>query len=517
MLRKLKQIGQALTPGAIRQGLAASREALANGGRLTPEQLAALTPEQRAAYDEAMAHAQASVDQTIADARARRVLLGPAGEHLYGPLPDRENMLSFGIGAHLRLAADGFRDALSETVHGRSLPPPPAPPVSADPATQAAHERAGRDEARTPYLADGRSPVVVTRITTDPKRSLEELAAWLGSSGLSGRPDLVYGVARVPDHVPGGFGIRKSSIVEWEVVHAATGPLPAAPPAGIALFDARETWAARRAGEPGILDEDLGLEFLARAGLGPDQCLGIARRVAVDAGSGDESSPPYVMVGVTGVVVLHPAGAADGTWDGMRAARPLQVLPAPGVHVEVLNWLEVRRAVVPRPDQRAVVPSSFPYLPLTGAELLKAYLEIVGVRPSDCFSAQVSGDQPENIIGGSLHVVSTMSEKEPAADGELRRRFRGGTRVVVVYRDAPEYAEGRARWAAYQQDVLQAQLHVGTAVRGPVSGQGALGRGALGALVRTVEGIADFVDGNSWDTTELEKVPHHRYCWPPVR
>ncbi len=518
VFNKLKQLGQALSPDAIRQGLAASREAMAHGGRLSPEQLAAMTPEQRATYDEAMGRMQESVDQAIASERERRVLLGPAGEHLYGPMPDREAMTTVDIGAQLAQARAGFGQALRESVRGRPAPLPPTPPVSADPAVQWAHEQAARDEARTPYLAPHRSPVLITRIAADRKRPLEDLAAWLGSSGLAGRPDLVYGVARVPDHLPGGLGIRKTSIVEWEIVHAVTEALAPTAPASYASFDARERWAARCPGEPSVLDEDLGIEYLHQADLGPEQCLGVARRIAVDAtGGGDDGESPRVLIGVTGVVALHPAGLGAGTAERMRAARPLQVVPAPDVRFAVLNWHAIRQVVMPRTDRRPTVPSPFPYLPGTAQELLRAYLEIVGIDPRDCYSAQVTQDRVGNIIGGTAHVTTTGAESEPAADGQVRKRFRGGSRVVVAYRDAPEYAEGRDRWAAYERDVLRSQLWVDTAVRSPVDRQSALDRGALGAVVRGVEVVGDLVTGYGWDSTDFDEIPPYRYCWPPVQ
>ncbi|MFC7503073.1 hypothetical protein, partial [Nocardioides sp. GCM10030258] len=94
---------------------------------------------------------------------------------------------------------------------------------------------------------------------------------------------------------------------------------------------------------------------------------------------------------------------------------------------------------------------------------------------------------------------------------------RGGSRVVVAYRDAPEYVAGRERWASYERDVLQAQLSVGTAVRAPVDRQSALDRGVLGALVRTAEVVGDVVSGYGWVSTDFDKIPHYRYCWPPVQ
>lgn len=525
MFNKLKQIGQALSPDAIRQGLAASREAMANGGQLTEEQMAGWTPEQRAQYERTMAESRATMaanaDAAIEAEMERRVLFGPAGDWLYDPLPDRERMTDLNVHNQIAYSKAELKATLRNPLGKRPAPMSP-PPVSADPGQQAAHELAQREEARTPYLSPERQPVTFTRIATEPKTSVEQLCAWLGSSGLAGRPDLVYGVARVPDHLPGGLGIRKTAVVEWEVVHAAQTALPAVAPAVATAFDARDTWAARRAGEPSIVDEDLGLEYLHFADLGPEQCLGLARQVAVDASGGSGGAegggePPYVMIGVTGLLALHPAGTGAGAHERMTAARLLQVAPRPDVHVAVLNWGEVRKAVAPRPDKRPPVPSPFPHLPSTAGELLHSYLSIVGVQPEDCFSAQVTQDQPGNYIGGTHHVVTTGAEADIAADGQVRRRFRGGSRVVVVHRDSPAYAEGRQRWQAYERDVLQARLGNRTALRAPVDKESRLDRGALGKLVRGVEAVGSFVDGEGERRTIFDDVPHHRYCWPPVQ
>lgn len=525
MFNKLKQIGQALSPDAIRQGLAASRETMANGGRLTEEQMAGWTPEQRAQYEQTMAESRAIVaanaDAAIERERDRRVLFGPAGEWLYGPLPDRERLTDMNVHNQIAYSKAELKATLRNPLGRKPVPMIP-PPVSADPGQQAAHERAQREEARTPYLAPDRQPVTFTRIATEPKSAVEQLCAWLGSSGLAGRPDLVYGVARVPDHLPGGLGIRRTAVVEWEVVHAARSALPAVAPAVAAAFDARDTWAARRPGEPSIVDEDLGLEYLRFADLGSEQCLGLARQVAVDAsggsgGSEGGGSSPYVLIGVTGLLALHPAGTGAGAQERMAAARLLQVAPQPDVQVVVLNWGEVRKAVAPRPDQRPPVPSPFPYLPSTAGELLHGYLSIVGVRPEDCYSAQVTQDRPTNFIGGTAHVTTTSAEADVAADGQVRKRFRGGSRVVVVYRDSPAYAEGRQRWEAYERDVLQARLGNRTGLRTPVDKESRLEKGALGRLVRGVEAVGSLVEGEWDDRTIFDDVPYHRYCWPPVQ
>ena len=523
MFDKLRQVAQAMSPGNVKRGIEQSLQSLANGGQLTEEQMAGWTPEQRAQYDAAMQQARetmaANADQVIEAERARRVLWGPAGDYLYGPMPDRERLTDVNVRNQWEASKAELWATLRNPLGRKDPPPPPpTPPVSVDREAQHAHERAQRDEARTPYLAPGRTPVVRTRIATDRKRTLEQLAQWLGDAGLSARPDLVYGVSRVPDHIVGGLGIRKPAVVEWEVVHAAAPGLPAAPPATVTHFSARERWAARSPGEPSILDEDLGLEYLRAADLGPEHCLGVARFVEVDASSGssDGGGGTYVVVGVTGVVALHPHGLGAGVAARLQAQRPLQVLPAPDVHVAVLNWGDVRRVVAPRPDQRFLVPSPFPYLPSTGGELLEAYLRIVGVRPHDCYSAQVTIDQPSNIVGGTAHVVTTSAEAEVAADGQSRKRFRGGSRVVVAYRDHPDYAAGRERWAAYERDVLQASLDHRVPVRDPVDKQSALDRGVLGGLLRGVEAVGSFVDGE-YDDEPFEDLPFYRYCWPPIQ
>ncbi len=524
---KAKLFVQAMSPGNIKKGIELSRQSLANGGQLTEEQMAGWTPEQRAHYEAQMQQAReltaAGADRVIEAERERRVLWGPAGDYLYGPMPDREQLTDVTLAGQWEATKAAFMETVRNPFGTRPPALPPAPPVSPDREGQAAHERAQREEARTPYVAPGGPPVVRTRLALDRKDSIQQLAQWLGTAGLSARPDLVYGVYRVPDHIVGSVRWARASVVEWEVVHAAAPGLPAAPPAAVAGFHAKDRWAARRPGEPSILDEDLGIDYLRAADLGPEHCLGVARMGAVDAGSaggGEGGGTPYVVLGVTGVVVFHPWGLASGVHtrmqEQMQQQRPFQVLPAPDVHIAVLNWGDIRRVVAPRPDHRYLVPSPFPYLPSTGGELLESYLRVVGVRPQDCYSAQLTCDQPTDIIGGSTHVVTTSAESEIAADGQNRKRFRGGSRVVVAYRDHPDYAEGRARWASYERDVLQASLDHRVPVREPVDKQSRLDRGVLGGLLRTAETVGSFVDGD-WDAEPFKDLPYYRYCWPPVQ
>lgn len=509
----------------VKQGLAASREAMkGNYAGPTEEQLAALTPEQRAAYEANMAQVAQAEDRTRALHRqeveremARRALYGAAGEYVYGPEPEAE-LGTITIEGELQKTKDQLKDVLRNPLGTRRPPEPPPAAEARGRDEQAASERAARDAARRPYGAPEAVPLAFTRLATRQKTQAEEVAAYLGSSGLAGRPDLVYGVYRVPDHIDSGRVMLGggSRVVEWDIVHAP-GDLPQAAPAAAAFFEADERWVARRDGEPAVLDEDLALEYLAKAGVGPEDCLGISRSLEI-AHRGAEGST-HTIARVTGVHVFHPAHLGTGAFESLRAGRPLTAAPPPDVRTEVLNWRAIARAVRPESHRRDPIPSPFPHLPGTPQELLRAYVEVVGLRPGDSFGAQVTEDQARDISGVSRRGIVTMStnrgEKQPCADGEERPRLTGGSRVVVTYRNRPEYAEGRERWAAYERDVLEAALAHGTDVRGPIAGPDFLERGALGRVANVAGEIYEFIEGVGDDP--FDDIPPYRYCWPPSR
>jgi hypothetical protein len=530
MFKNLKHVKDAMKPAAIKQGLSASRAELSGASTgPTEEQLAALSPEQRSAYEanmaqvaQAQAEAAAAHRDLIDRELARRALYGPAGEHVYGAMP-AEDAMDVTLEGSLASAKEQFRDVLRNPLGSRRPPPPPGAPTGpVDREQQAAAERAARDADRARYLAPDRPPLYITRLSTREKTQVGEVSAYLGSSGLSGRPDLVYGVYRVPDHIGGGMVFRGGSrVVEWDVVHAAPNGLAAAAPAAAASFDAEDLWVLRRDGEPSVLDEDLALAYLGRAGVGPERCLGIARSLDISqrGGGGDGQSDSYLVSQITGVLAFHPDGLAGSTFDELRAERPLQAHPVDGVHAEILNSLALARAVDPETHRLPPIPSPFPYLPSTPQELLRAYLEIVGVRPEDSYSAQVTEDDPRDLSGrsqkGAFTVASSRGEEQPCADGELRPRLTGGARVAIVYRDRAEYAEGRKRWAAYEHDVLHAALSHGTSVRGTVHGPDFFERGVMGRFIGAANAVYEFVEG--YGDNPFETIPPYRYCWPPAR
>jgi len=515
----------------IKQGLAASMTPP------TPEQmaeiLAQLPPDKRAELEanmalaeQASAGAQAVFEQERAHRIAGRVLDGPAGEKLYGRAEDLEGpqdvarrMQEEGAGSVYKgMLGDtvaGLREGMGELLSGGKVDEVTDPEARA---RVSAEHRAARDTARAPYLAGAVPAVTISRLTTRGGTQVEEVAAYLEHSGLADHPERVYGVYRVPDRISPTLttNSERGRVVEWDVVHepgADTGP--AAVTVDDAWFPADQQWVGRRLGAPSVLDEDLGLEYCIRAGLPPERCLGIARHGEfVNPDHGEESA--LVRTFVTGVHVFHPNGAGGEALAAMAAEAPLNLPPTthPGAHTEVLNVGEVVRAVHPRPQDPVPVPSPFPYLPAHPQELLRMYLEVVGVRAADCYSAQVTVDSYRELSGRILDEGSTnMGPKQPCADGKARGRIHGAEHVVVTYRDSPAYAEGRTRWAAYQQEVLLAHLERQTHVRRPVEDHdGTYADHALiragATLLRGAERIASI--------GERRPPPPYRYCWPPV-
>jgi len=536
--------GQEVAVGLFKN-LKGVKDAMAAGMRgegPSEEALASLTPEQRAAYDAQMARVEASQSEAVAasqqiasDHQARvqaRPLRGPAGEYVFGPDAtgglSADQMASMSQADLMAWSKDqakaGFKDLLRNPMGRPAAPPTPAPVpgASADPAQQAAAERAARDRARAPYLAPERTRVTFTRLSTRGGTQLDEVAAYLASSGLGAHPDRVYGVYRVPDAIGlGTLAPERSRYVEWDIVHAGLdGVSPEAPEPGHVFFDGGEHWVGRTVGEPSVLDEELGVRYLAAAGIGPDQTFGVARHLRVRSIGGGDDSSSVTMTMVTGASVLH-AGAPAATFDEIRAARPiaLEAADLAGVRVDVLNWGVVASAVHPANQKAVPVPSPFPYLPSTPQELLKAYLEVVGIHPAHCYAAQVTEDEARSIDGtgrkGGMDYTTNVGEKLPCADGKARRRLFGGTVLVVAYLDAPAYGNGRARWSRYEDEVLQASLFSATGARRPVEepAYDDLPRGLRG-LAKMAEKVDAVFDG---DTDPWADIAPHRYCWPPQR
>jgi hypothetical protein len=525
-LKNVKAVKDAMSQG-IAQGM--------SGQGPTEEALASLTPEQRAAYDAQMARVaeaqgqvaigQAQVAQLQQTEMASRPLLGPAGEHLYGGDPAQvqaqlTEAMGQGMGAYLKASwkATGPKAKDVATPRGEA--------VSADRGQQIAHEWTQREQARAPYLAPARFPVVFTRIATRARDQVADVTAHLAATGLAARPELVFGLYPVPDHIGNNLGRDKSRYMEWDVVHAATEALPPAAPPGATFLPADVTWIARASGQESPLDEDLATAFLTAAHVGPEHCLGVARGIRTKDRSGGEDTEGSTMIQVTGVHVFGPPALGDHVRDQFAAAAPIPLAPGPtpGTHTMVLNWGAIAKAVHKNTQKPFEVPSPFPYLPSTPQELLKSYLDIVGVNPFDCWAAEVTEDHLRDMRSrqrdGWFEVNKNWGDSQPCADGKDRGRMQGGRRVVVAYRDRPEYEAGRQRWAAYEREVLQSQLEQRTGARRPVEAMqfGSLGSGTrrLIRMAERVANVAESVAGDGTNDTDWDKVPPHRYCWPPT-
>lgn len=510
-----------MSPDAIKQGLSSFGQAP------TEEELAAaraaMTPEQQAAYDAQVAQVAASQQQAMAASDTHRVLDGPAGDFLYGPsaADQMATLQSGGITGMLKMTAGQFGKELK----GAYRSPPKHEKDRGLAAQIGAQERAARDAARVPYLAPDRSPVHISRIATRGASQVDEVLAFLRASGLGARPDLVYGLYRVPDRISPAVTPRseKNRVVEWDVVHSALPDAPADAPVTAAWFAGGEHWVARRRGEPSVLDEDLGHLYLRHAGLAPEQTLGIARLCtfveptdrwfAINSGHAAEGDSYPVIPIVEGALVFHPGPDASAVTSRLRAAAPLALGAddLAGTHTEVLNWTAVAQAIHVRVQHPPPTPSPFPYLPSTPQELLCAYLEVVGVRSSDATSAQVTIDRPFSLIGRINMGTTNVGSALPCADGKARQRLHGARRVVVSYRDRPEYAAGRERWQRYQQEVLLAHLERGTDVRAPVYPDELPDNPVLRAGARLLDLTEKVTTFGEW-----EPPPPYRYCWPVV-
>ena len=98
----------------------------------------------------------------------------------------------------------------------------------------------------------------------------------------------------------------------------------------------------------------------------------------------------------------------------------------------------------------------------------------------------------------------------PCADGKPRKRMAGGHHIVVAYRDAPAYAEGRARFEAYAEGELRAHLRRGLNLRARVPKP-------QNRLMKTIDRVGDVVEFFSGEMGAEDGFVPPRYCWPPAR
>jgi hypothetical protein len=372
------------------------------------------------------------------------------------------NLMKDGV-AH---SVEQVQEAVGETFDDRrgvldpgavDLNKPPA--ELEDPAEReriAATERAARDAARAPYRAA--DAPVFTRFATTGNAQLQDVATQLQAFD----PADVYGVYRVPDRLgrPRSGGEGKAQ-VEWEIAHRAGGAASRAAQhtVHVSAFPREAHVAARQPGEPSVLDEDVAGELARRARLEPEESYGLTRLLQIRGISFDEGGTSW-SAEIEGVLQFTRTSLEDAQ-RAMAAEAPLARLDSP-FHLEILDWEAVAAYNSPFRWGPARVPAPLPHLPTDFHELLTMYLEVVGLRPEDCYGVQATRTRE-----GMLADLSLASfKKNLNAD---KSRCHATEHLVLTYRDSEAYREGRERWAAYQRDVLRARLdHLSGAVRAPI-------------------------------------------------
>src|SRR3954470_9035038 len=316
----------------------------------------------------------------------------------------------------------------------------------------AAQERAARDAARAPYRA-GDAPVF-TRFTTTGATQLQDVPTKLQTLD----PADVYGVYRVPDRLgrPRSGGEGKAQ-VEWEIA-PRPNPRAAVLTVHTSAFPRDAHIAARQPGEPSVLDEDVAGELVRRARLDPEDSYGLTRLLqirGVDFGDGASWSAE-----LEGVLLFTRANREEPL-RAMAAEAPLPRLDSP-FHLEILDWEAVAAYNAPFRWGSARVPAPLPHLPTDPRELLTGYIEDVGVAPEDCYGVRLAR-RGEGVVAD----LSLASFRQNFNSD--KSRFHATEHVVLAYRDSDALREGRARWAAYQRDVLRARLDHLSSVRPPIA------------------------------------------------
>jgi hypothetical protein len=359
----------------------------------------------------------------------------------------------------LAQSVEGVRDAIGESFDDRrDVLDPGAVDMNRPPAEletgreeHAAQERAARDAARAPYRAAG-APVF-TRFTTTGNAQLQDVATRLQRLD----PADVFGVYRVPDRLdPNRRGGEGKTKLEWEIAHRSE-PRLAQHAVHVTAFPREGHVAARAPGEPSVLDEDVAGELARRASLQPEDSYGLTRLLQIRAIEFEDGRSWSAEI--EGVLQFTRTSLEEAQ-RAMAAEAPLARFDSP-FHLEILDWEAVAAYNSPFRYGPARVPAPLPHLPTDFHELLSAYLEVVGVRPEDCYGVQITRTGE-----GMLADLSIASwSKNWSAD---RSRFHAAEHIVLTYRDSEAYREGRARWAAYQRDVLRARLDHLSGVRAPI-------------------------------------------------
>ena len=321
---------------------------------------------------------------------AARRCYGPAGLAVYGPeVQSPDELARQSIGGSLRFARIELGRQTKQTCQ-HPCSAAPRSRRSSDPGERARHaapsappatRRARRTSRRTA------SPIHISRLSharQDPARRGPRATSTAAASPRIA----IFGVYRVPDRISQAL-TPHSERAGRSSGTSSTSPIPAGPSAPLVATVVRRRRAVGRAPAPvsrRCSTRSSRSRSASSAGIGPEQCAGLARVLGVpDAARWRrrrELARPVCTL-VRGVVAVHPQAATRAPTSACAPPRrcSLHRTAAASTSRSSTGHAIAVRGAHPCSPHPPSVPSPFPYLPATPQELLRAYLEVVGVQP----------------------------------------------------------------------------------------------------------------------------------------
>ena len=268
-------------------------------------------------------------------------------------------------------------------------------------AAVAADEHRRRDQARAKYLASPvpRSPSAGSRRWPHAARRSRPVPGV--HRNRPRRPELVYGVFRVPDRISPLTPDRRRARLESAVVHRAPAGAATRLPQWSAFDADTNRWSREPTASHRCSTRTMAIAALTATGPAPQHCL--AHQPRYPNGE-DQRLGRRIGRRRSGVRAGYGCAGADAARDASATnAVDVALGGQPGVHVEVMNWSAVAQAVHPRPQRGPEIPSPFPYLPATPDELPR----------------RVSADRGDR-AGRLLRSLTTIDESSPWAAHDER-------------------------------------------------------------------------------------------------
>ena len=214
--------------------------------------------------------------------------------------------------AEAQIAGKVLQGPAGRHVHGIETAPKPPPRIedAAEWERVMRADLAVRDAAREPYLAPDALAAADQPVRARGGRRRRRRAAPRGERPRRPARARLRRLSRARPHRPAAARAR---VVEWDVVHAATGPLAPAEPPADAYFDAATRWVERRVGDTRAVRRGPRARLPRPCGHRARSARSASRaRSRSTPTSGDDEHDHRLIARVEGVHVFHagPAGAA---------------------------------------------------------------------------------------------------------------------------------------------------------------------------------------------------------------